>query len=115
MRAEAQDGANAGAANNANMSTGSDGTSPRMQMYVWSGPASATVTVNGVDYPAGTASFGPQTFDMTDQMAIASPPQACTAPPSWRRPGTRPPTSTPPLAAPYITGTTSAAPPELYQ
>jgi hypothetical protein len=37
LRAEAQDEANGGQANNANMSTLSDGTSPRMQMYVWNG------------------------------------------------------------------------------
>ncbi len=37
LRAEAQDEADSGAANNANMSTFADGTSPRMQMYVWKG------------------------------------------------------------------------------
>jgi len=37
LHAEAQDSANSGQANNANMSTLSDGTSPRMQMYVWNG------------------------------------------------------------------------------
>jgi MYXO-CTERM domain-containing protein len=37
LLAEAQDEADSGEANNANMSTLGDGTSPRMQMYVWSG------------------------------------------------------------------------------
>jgi MYXO-CTERM domain-containing protein len=36
LRAEAQDEADNGALDNANMSSFSDGTSPRMQMYVWS-------------------------------------------------------------------------------
>src|SRR5207248_2141557 len=35
LRAEAQDEANGGTANNANMSSFTDGKSPRMQMYVW--------------------------------------------------------------------------------
>src|SRR6185369_15135984 len=66
VHAEAQDYSGT---NNANMSTPSDGGSPRMQMYVF------TVTLNTltVNTPAaiagskqiGTASFGPQAFNLT--------------------------------------------------
>jgi hypothetical protein len=66
LRAEAQDSADSGAANNANMSVLDDGLSPRMQMYVWSGlPARALATEPAItfDDELGAASYGPQTFD----------------------------------------------------
>jgi hypothetical protein len=61
VRAEAQDG---GGTNNANMSTGSDGSRPRMQMYLWDYPFPNIVTVNvpspvAGDYVASGASYGP--------------------------------------------------------
>lgn len=64
LRAEIQDH---GGRNNANMSTPSDGLSPRMQVYVWNGDSSASVTLAGATSPTqiGTASFGPQNFSVT--------------------------------------------------
>ncbi|MET0387614.1 MAG: M36 family metallopeptidase [Polyangiales bacterium] len=66
--AEAQDSAEDGASNNANMSTFSDGRSPRMQMYVWSGlPNRAFETSPAITFEDGfgSAAFGPQTFDLS--------------------------------------------------
>lgn len=57
VKAEAQDGSGT---DNANMSTPTDGSSPRMQMYLWTGSGPDTfVTVNSKDYGAYYASFGP--------------------------------------------------------
>jgi Fungalysin metallopeptidase (M36)/PA domain len=84
MRVELQDNFLGGSRNNANMSTPSDGIRPRMQMYTWFGPQSATLTLTpGGDVPVGTASFGPFNFDITAQVALAndgggvSPTDAC--------------------------------------
>ncbi len=65
LRAEGQD---YGGTNNANMSTPADGSQPRMQMYVFSGPADVGLTFN--PEPTGNilaqpAAFGPGTFDIT--------------------------------------------------
>lgn len=55
--AEAQDGSGT---DNANFSTPSDGSSPRMQMYLWTGGGpNALVTVGGATYSAWSSSFGP--------------------------------------------------------
>jgi hypothetical protein len=65
LLAEAQDGADNGTANNANMSTPADGRSPRMQMYVWTGLPNrklATQPAVAIDDWIGSASFGPATF-----------------------------------------------------
>ncbi len=57
VNAEAQDGSGT---DNANMSTPADGSSPRMQMYLWTGSApSAFATVSGTQYGAYASSFGP--------------------------------------------------------
>ncbi|MET0594902.1 MAG: M36 family metallopeptidase, partial [Polyangiaceae bacterium] len=66
IRAEAQDSADNGQSNNANMNTMADGTPPRMQMYVWSGLAKRTLVIPGVTIsdPLGAAGFGPQVFDV---------------------------------------------------
>lgn len=54
--AEAQDGSGL---DNANFSTPADGSAPRMQMYLWSGPqGDAFVTVGGADIHAFSSSFG---------------------------------------------------------
>jgi MYXO-CTERM domain-containing protein len=70
---EAQDSAESGQGNNANMSTFSDGTPPRMQMYVWNGLPNRTLTPTGATLTfadgLGGASFGPQTFDVNPTMA----------------------------------------------
>ena len=56
LNAEAQDGSGT---DNANMSTPADGSSPRMQMYLWSSPdPTGFTTVNGVDYGTYGSSFG---------------------------------------------------------
>ena len=70
LKAEAQDSANSGISNNANMSTFSDGRSPRMQMYVWSGsPNRSLETEPAIKFEDGfgAAAFGPTTFDLGDQ------------------------------------------------
>jgi MYXO-CTERM domain-containing protein len=68
LRAEAQDGADFGALDNANMSAASDGISPRMQMYVWNGITKTSVTTTPavtLSDGVGRASFGQPTFDIT--------------------------------------------------
>ncbi|HEX2570518.1 MAG TPA: M36 family metallopeptidase [Polyangia bacterium] len=56
VNAEAQDGSGT---DNANFSTPNDGSSPRMQMYLWTGAGpDSFVTVGGTSYGAYQASFG---------------------------------------------------------
>ncbi|HYI03088.1 myxosortase-dependent M36 family metallopeptidase [Hyalangium sp.] len=73
IKAEAQD---FGGRNNANMSTPSDGARPRMQMYVFDGVPALTVqtpaSLAGVQ-DAGSAGFGPLTFDVTADVKIPNP------------------------------------------
>ncbi len=72
--AEAQDSANDGARNNANMSTPADGMSPRMQVYLWSGVDERSVVFTptlGVSTPRG-AGFGPRAYDLTAPVRAAS-------------------------------------------
>lgn len=58
VNAEAQDG---GGTDNANFATPTDGSNPRMQMYLWSGAApSSLVTVGADSYGAYQSSFGAQ-------------------------------------------------------
>lgn len=61
--------------NNANMFTPSDGFSPRMQMYLWSGANDFSLTANSPasiagPMPAALASFGPTTFDATGDVTL---------------------------------------------
>jgi hypothetical protein len=57
VNAEAQDG---GGLDNANFATPTDGSAPRMQMYLWSGSTPpGLVTVNAIDYGAFGSAFGP--------------------------------------------------------
>ena len=56
VNAEAQDGSGT---DNANFATPSDGTNPRMQMYLWSGFGTHEVVAGGVVYKAMGAAFGP--------------------------------------------------------
>jgi extracellular elastinolytic metalloproteinase len=74
--AEAQDG---GGTDNANFSTPSDGTSPRMQMYLWTGVGTHQVVVGGITYPAELAAFGPtlSTTGLTGQIKVGSPADGC--------------------------------------
>jgi MYXO-CTERM domain-containing protein len=89
LHAEAQDGANSGNRNNANMSTPADGISPRMQMYLWSGQDVHREINVGPTVPlpdTGVAGFGPPDFDIAgdlvvaDDAAGASPTDGCEAP-----------------------------------
>jgi large repetitive protein len=82
MNAEAQDFAGL---NNANMSTPSDGLTPRMQMFVFTGEEVRTLELDPGDlFPAtGFAAFGPSEFDTTGEVVLAvddTPPtsDACT-------------------------------------
>jgi hypothetical protein len=74
IRAQAQDYTGI---NNANMQTPADGASPRMQMYIFSGPRNSRLTVSSPasvagDYQAGVAAgFGPQTFDLSGTVVAA--------------------------------------------
>ncbi|WP_394849507.1 M36 family metallopeptidase [Pendulispora brunnea] len=67
IRAEGQDGADYGQSNNANMTTFAEGTSPRMQMFVWSGipnrrldASPTTAFTDGYGAPA----YGPQVYTL---------------------------------------------------
>ena len=73
IRAEAQDGANNGNRNNANMSTPDDGMSPRMQVYLWSGLEDRLLTVQSSNRtPASRgAAFGPQSYDVQGDLVAA--------------------------------------------
>ncbi|WP_345237747.1 M36 family metallopeptidase [Hymenobacter saemangeumensis] len=59
VRAEAQDG---GGTNNANFSTPPDGTSGRMQMYLWDNPRRASLTISAPASLAGTYQAGSTVF-----------------------------------------------------
>jgi large repetitive protein len=70
--------------NNANMSTPSDGASPRMQMYIFTSAGSGRVTVGGMNVPAGGAQFGPTRFNVMGTLAVvndgsAAPTLGCAA------------------------------------
>ncbi|MCA9636874.1 MAG: M36 family metallopeptidase, partial [Myxococcales bacterium] len=72
LHAEAQDAALLGARNNANMSTPADGESPRMQMYLWTGPSEASLSVTPLaqDFTVSTAAFGPKDFDVSALITV---------------------------------------------
>ncbi|MBL8911419.1 MAG: M36 family metallopeptidase [Archangium sp.] len=60
---------------NANMSTPSDGASPRMQMYIFDGNDSASVTANTMtpqNFGTLGADFGPQTHNITFPLMLAN-------------------------------------------
>jgi extracellular elastinolytic metalloproteinase len=78
VNAEAQDG---GGTDNANFSTPTDGSAPRMQMYLWTGLGDHEVQVDGgANYLAAGASFGPalSTTGITGALATGAG-TACTA------------------------------------
>lgn len=63
---EALDSYGAGRRNNANMSTPSDGMSPRMQVYAWTGRRSSLLEAPpGTTRPVGAATFGPRNYAVT--------------------------------------------------
>ena len=73
--------------NNANMSTPADGSSPRMQMYLFDGIFSGALTIVSPaigDLAAAPATFGPKSFDLTQDVVAylddtAPTTDACTA------------------------------------
>lgn len=78
VNAEAQDG---GGTNNANFATPPDGSSPRMQMYLWTGLGNHEVVVPGYGtFRAEGAAFGPDltTTGVSGQIMIATPADGCT-------------------------------------
>lgn len=72
MKVEVQDTA-ATARDNANMSTPSDGVSPRMQIYLWTGRETRylELTPPGSQLLTGSAAFGPQTFNLSAPIVAA--------------------------------------------
>ncbi len=70
IQAEAQDYSGR---SNANMSTPSDGASPRMQMYIFDAATSSQVRVltpAPATLSAGSAEFGPQSFSITGTLVL---------------------------------------------
>ncbi|MEO8699802.1 MAG: M36 family metallopeptidase [Kofleriaceae bacterium] len=59
--------------NNANMSTPADGLPPRMQVFVWSGKETRTLTITPANRTpvTGFANFGPNNFDITGALVVA--------------------------------------------
>jgi extracellular elastinolytic metalloproteinase len=72
VQAEAQDGSGT---NNANFATPADGSRPRMQMFVWNSVAVGAQVISPftTTYDAGGAAFGPQTYNVTGELALANP------------------------------------------
>jgi large repetitive protein len=80
MNVEVQDFAGL---NNANMFSPADGSSPRMQLFIFSGPVTDSLTVNSPasidgEYPTGLASFGPTNFDLTGDLVLVNDGQGTT-------------------------------------
>jgi MYXO-CTERM domain-containing protein len=76
LMAEAQDFSGL---NNANMATPSDGARPRMQMYLFTPNPRIDFTVLtppsiAGEYEPGTATFGPEVFELTDNLVLVQDP-----------------------------------------
>ncbi|MBL8627826.1 MAG: M36 family metallopeptidase [Myxococcales bacterium] len=72
LLAEDQDDANGGSRNNANMSTPEDGMSPRMQVFLWTGPDDRQLTVQPTGATPATRAptvYGPRAYDLTATVA----------------------------------------------
>ncbi len=81
LHAEAQDYSGK---NNANATVPADGASPRLQMYVFSGPSIAELTVLtpaklAGQKPVGLAGFGKDQFDITGPVVLAADDQGADA------------------------------------
>jgi extracellular elastinolytic metalloproteinase len=85
VNAEAQDSRNSAPCvrDNANMSTGADGASPRMQMYLWSAAANAKInspaTIAGNYHATSSGTFGPciATTAVSGNVIIANSADGC--------------------------------------
>jgi MYXO-CTERM domain-containing protein len=71
MLAEAQDNANGGSRNNANMSTPADGFPPRMQVFVWDGSDDRSLAIAGRKPITGRCVFGNKSFELTAPVVLA--------------------------------------------
>jgi large repetitive protein len=71
INAEAQDNANGGSRNNANMSTPADGFPPRMQVFLWDGKEDRSLGVSRRKPATGTAAFGAKNFDVNAELVLA--------------------------------------------
>ncbi|HEY0987675.1 MAG TPA: M36 family metallopeptidase [Kofleriaceae bacterium] len=69
--AEAQDNANNGSRNNANMSTPADGLPPRMQVFVWDGGDDRSLALSGRKPATGRCVFGNKNFELTAPVVLA--------------------------------------------
>jgi hypothetical protein len=78
VSAEAQDGSGT---DNANFSTPTDGSAPRMQMYVWNSNPQGLVTVGAANYGLYPSAFGAAltATGVSGPLKVASPADACTA------------------------------------
>jgi Fungalysin metallopeptidase (M36)/PA domain len=72
MNVEAQDNANNGSRNNANMSTPQDGFPPRMQVFVWTGAEDRTLAIKDRTPASGPAAFGTTNVTVTADMVLAN-------------------------------------------
>ena len=74
LLAEAQDNANGGSRNNANMSTPEDGMSPRMQVFLWSGREDRllTMTPSNRAPEVGSSSWGPTSFNVSGALTVGN-------------------------------------------
>lgn len=80
LLAQAQDSADSGQRNNANMTVFPDGKSPRMQMYLWSNKdkvrkISTEPAVDGLLNETNTANYGKQTFKVTAPLVLVKDPE----------------------------------------
>ena len=71
MNVEAQDNANGGSRNNANMSTPQDGFPPRMQVFVWTGKEDRTLTIKDRAPASGPAAFGATNVTVSAEVVLA--------------------------------------------
>jgi len=78
VSAEAQDGSGT---DNANFSTPTDGSAPRMQMYVWNSNPQGLLTLGAANYGAYPSAFGAAltAIGVSGLLKVASPANACTA------------------------------------
>src|SRR5439155_27280846 len=71
LLAEAQDNANGGSRNNANMSTPADGFPPRMQVFVWDGGDDRSLFISDRKPATGRCVFGNKHFQLAAPVGLA--------------------------------------------